>query len=159
MQVRIRAERRLGGCFLSDQRLALERQLSLVEARLRHLVEAIATGKATDAIYSEFHKEEAEKKTLTGQLDNLEKLVRIISLDATRMERDLRARIADLKGLLGKHVPQTRQMLRKLLDGPILCTPFTDARGKGYEVTATGSYAGLFMVPVTVNDGGGEGGI
>jgi DNA invertase Pin-like site-specific DNA recombinase len=153
------AEIRAGQTQFPDQRLALERQLSLVEARLRHLVEAIATGKATDAIYSELHKEEAEKKTLTGQLDNLEKLVRIISLDATRIERDLRARIADLKGLLGKHVPQTRQMLRKLLDGPILCTPFTDARGKGYEVTATGSYAGLFRVPVAVNDGGGEGGI
>jgi hypothetical protein len=133
--------------------------LSLVEARLRHLVEAIATGKATDAIYSELHKEEAEKKSLTGQLESLEKLVRIVSLDGARIERDLRVRIADLKGLLGKHVPQTRQMLRKLLDGQILCTPFTDARGKGYEITATGSYAGLFRVPVAVNDGGGEGGI
>jgi hypothetical protein len=48
-------------------------------------------------------------------------------------------------------------MLRKLIDGPILCTPFTDARGKGYEVTATGCYACLFRVPVAVNGGGGEG--
>ncbi|HMF85348.1 MAG TPA: hypothetical protein VK598_03270, partial [Nitrospiraceae bacterium] len=117
------------------------------------------SGRSTDSVFTELHKEEAEKKTLTGQLSNLEKLVWIVSLDATRIERDLRARVADLKGLLGKHVPQTRQMLRKLLDGPILCKPFTDARGKGYEVTATGSYAGLFRVPVAVNDGGGEGGI
>ena len=50
------------------------------------------------------------------------------------------ARVADVKGLLGKHVPQARQMLRKLIDGRVVCTH--DARGKGYEVTATGSYAG-----------------
>ena len=47
------------------------------------------------------------------------------------------ARVADVKGLLGKHVPQARQMLRKLIDGRVVCTH--DARGKGYEVTATGS--------------------
>ena len=80
-------------------------------------------------------------------------------MDAKRIEQDLRARVEDLKSLLGRHIPQTRQILRKLIDGHILCTPFTDARGRGCEVTATGSYAGLFRVPVAVNDGGGEGGI
>ena len=82
-----------------------------------------------------------------------------VSLDAKRIRHDLRARVADLKGLLGTHIPQTRQMLRKLMNGSILCAPFFDARGKGYEVTATDSYAGLFRLPTVVNNGGGEGGI
>jgi site-specific DNA recombinase len=153
------AEIRAGQTKFPDQRLAIERQLSLVEARIRHLVEAIATGRASEAVFDELQKQETAKKVLAGQLADVDRLARIVSLDAKRIEQDLRARVADLKGLLGRHVPQTRQMLRKLIDGNILCTPFTDARGKGYEVTATGSYAGLFKVPVAVNDGGGEGGI
>lgn len=60
-----------------------------------------------------------------------------------------------MKGLLGRHLPQTRQMLRKLIDGRVVCTPFHDARGTGYEVTATGTYAGLFGDGMLVNDGGG----
>jgi hypothetical protein len=137
----------------------LTRQLSLVEARIRHLVEAIATGRSTDAIFDELGKEEAAKKTLVSQLDSLTQRASLTSIVGKRIERALVERVADVKGLLGRHVPQTRQMLRKLLDGQILCTPFTDAREKGYEITATGSYAGLFRVPVAVNDGGGEGGI
>lgn len=67
--------------------------------------------------------------------------------------------MAEVNGLLGKHIRQTRQMLRKLIDGRVACPPFADEGGRGYEVTATGSYAGLFRVPVAVKDGGGEGGI
>ena len=85
-------------------------------------------------------KEDTTKKTLIGQLEDLDHLTQVASLDAKRIERTLVARVADVKGLLGKHVPQARQMLRKLIDGRVVCTH--DARGKGYEVTATGSYAG-----------------
>lgn len=116
-------------------------------------------GSATISAGTMNHKEEAAKKVLAGQLADVDRLARIVSLDAKRIEQDLRFRVADLKGLLGRHVPQARQMLRKLIDGNIICTPFTDERGKCYEVTATGSYAGLFRVPAAVNDGGGEGGI
>lgn len=82
-----------------------------------------------------------------------------LSLDAKRIERSLISRVEDLLGLLGRHIPQTRQMLRKVLEGPVVCTPFTDSRGKGYEMTASGTYGGLFRVPAEFNNGGGEGGI
>lgn len=153
------ADIRAGQTKFPDQRLAIERELSLVEARLRHLVEAVATGRSSDVVFDELHKEEAAKKALIGQLENLDRLTRVASLDAKRIEHHLQARVADVKGLLGKHVPQTRQMLRKLIDGRVVCTPFNDARGKGYEVAATGTYAGLFRVATAFNDGGGEGGI
>ena len=100
-------------------------------------------------------KEEAAKKALIAQLGDLDRLTRVASLDVKRIERDLTARIADVKGLLGSHVPQARQMLRKLIDGQVICTPFDNARGKGYELTATGTYAGLLGNGMTVNDGGG----
>jgi hypothetical protein len=49
-------------------------------------------------------------------------------------------------------------MLRKLLDGPLLCEPIEDAAGRrGYRVTGTGTYGRLLGSRV-VNDGGGPDG-
>jgi hypothetical protein len=128
-----------------DQRRAIERHLTEIEARLRHLVESIATGKATEAVYSELQKAEAEKTTLTAKLSGLNRLTSLAAPDSTRITRALAERVADVKGLLGQHIPQTRQLLRKLIEdesidgkrrpGRIVCTPFHDARGTGYELT------------------------
>ena len=82
----------------------------------------------------------------------------IASLDATRIQQTLAARVAHVKGLLGRHIPQTRRMLRKLVRGRITFTPFDDTRGRGYALSASGSYAGLISEKLLVNyDGGGEG--
>ena len=40
-----------------DQRVAIERELSLIQTRLHHLVEHIANGRATDAIDASLHHE------------------------------------------------------------------------------------------------------
>ena len=142
-----------------DQRLMLERSLASVESRLRHLVESIATGKATESVYVELQKEEAAKQVLSSQLLDLERLTRTASADSKQLEGMLKARVADTRRLLGRHVPQARQMLRKLIEGRIVGRPFDDERGRGYEVSATGNYAGLLRVPALLNEGGGEGGI
>jgi hypothetical protein len=147
-------EIRSGHTKFPDERLAIERHLSLVEARLRHLVEAVATGRSTDAIFDELGKEEAAKKTLAAQLASLTQRASLTSLDGKRIERSLVERVADVKGLLGRHVPQTRQMLRKLISGRIQCAPF-DTRGRGYNLAATGTYAGLLSEKMLVKDGGG----
>lgn len=148
-------EIRAGHTKFPDERLAIERHLSLVEARLRHLVEAVATGRSTDAIFDELGKEEAAKKTLAAQLASLTQRASLTSLDGKRIERALVERVADVKGLLGRHVPQTRQMLRKLISGRIQCAPFNDTRGRGYNLAATGTYAGLLSEKMLVKDGGG----
>lgn len=51
-----------------DERLSIERQLSLTETRLCHLVDAIGTGRATEAVFAELQKVEAEKKALSAKL-------------------------------------------------------------------------------------------
>lgn len=45
-----------------DRRVALERELSLIQTRLYHLVETIANGKSTDSVNASLHQEEARKK-------------------------------------------------------------------------------------------------
>jgi len=42
----------------------------------------------------------------------------------------------DLRGLLGRHVVQARQVVQLLLDGRLICTPFDNVRGRGQNRTA-----------------------
>jgi hypothetical protein len=128
---------------LPDHQQHLERELGQVEGRLRGLVGAIATGRAMESVFAELEREEGKKKVLAAQLANLASLNRLASGDLARLEQNLSRRLHDIKALLGRHIPQARQLLRKIIDGRIVCTPFDDARGRGYALTATGSYAWL----------------
>jgi hypothetical protein len=73
--------------------------------------------------------------------------------------RDVSARAADARGLLGRHVTQARQMLRRLLDGRLVCERLDVADGRGYAFTATGTYRRLLSAGESVNVGGGPNGI
>ena len=134
---------RAGQGELPAQRHALEREIRQAQGRLQRLVNAIATGRATEAVFAELEKEEAKKKAFIAQLANLTTLHRWAELDSTRLEENLSRRMGNMLDLLGQHVPQARQMLRKLIYGRVICTPFDDHRGRGYELAATGTYAGL----------------
>ena len=45
-----------------DQRVALERELSLIQTRLHHLVETIANGKSTDSVIASLHQKKHERR-------------------------------------------------------------------------------------------------
>jgi hypothetical protein len=128
-------------------------------------VEAIGTGKATEAVFLELHKHEARRKALADQLARADRLVTLTAIDATRIERQLTEHATDITRALGHHIPQTRQILRKLIPdeivdgkripGRLVCTPIDDARGKGYTFFARGSNSRLLGPGLAVNDGGG----
>ncbi|MEP6935475.1 MAG: recombinase family protein, partial [Nitrospirota bacterium] len=135
----------------SDDQSGLSRALASIEGKIYRYVTAIGDGKATESVYVELRRLEAEKAGIQARLANLD---RIVSLDPKRVACDLRERVKDIKGVLARNVPQARPMLRRLLQdeivngryvpGRIRCMPFEDKRGRGYEVTAIGNYAGLF---------------
>lgn len=141
-----------------DQRVALERELSLIQTRLHHLVELIANGRGTDSVINSLHQEEARKKLLVGELERLDNLARVVALDAKRLAKDLRSRLEDVPTLFVRHVPQARQMLRRLLDGHIVCEPIVEGGKPGYRFTATGTFDRLLTGMKVVNEsGGGQG--
>ena len=60
--------------------------------------------------------------------------------DRRELERALRARLADWRGLLTRHVAQGRKVLQTLLLERLVFTPKTDDAGERYyEFTARGS--------------------
>lgn len=51
----------------------------------------------------------------------------------------LRQYAADLRGLVDKHVVQTRQLLRAVLAGKrLVCVPYEDEGGRGYRFDGEG---------------------
>ena len=79
-------------------------------------------------------------------------------MDAKRLAKDLRSRLGDIPALFARHVPQARQMLRKLLDGHIVCEPIMEGGRAGYRFTATGTFDRLLTGFKVVNEsGGGQG--
>ena len=52
-------------------------------------------------------------------------------------------------------MPLARQMLRKLLDGHIMCEPIMESGKAGYRFTATGTFDRLLTGFKVINDGGG----
>jgi hypothetical protein len=54
----------------------------------------------------------------------------VAALDADRLKHVRRSLLADVRALLGRRIPQARQILRKLVVGRVLCEPFGDG---GFE--------------------------
>lgn len=89
------------------------------------------------------------------ELSRLDSLAQVICLDAKCLAKDLRNRLGDIPALFSRHVPMARQLLRKLLDGHIVCEPIMEGGKPGYRFTATGTFDGLLACVKVVNDGGG----
>ncbi len=64
-------------------------------------------------------------------LEALESQNARVSLE--RVGAELRTRLADWQDALRAHVPQARQLFRKLLVGPLMFTPIIEARRRGYR--------------------------
>ena len=81
------------------------------------------------------------------------------SLDAVRVAKEVRSHLDHLPTLFARHVPQARQMLRKLIEGHILCEPIVEAGKPGYRFAATGTYERLLTGVKAMGNygGGGEG--
>ncbi len=127
----------------------------MIQTRLHHLVEAIANGRSTDDVFDSLTSGGSPEESCGTRTLDVDSLNQVVSLDAKRLAKDLRSRLGDLPALFARHVPLARQMLRKLLDGHIMCEPIMESGKAGYRFTATGTFDRLLTGFKVVNDGGG----
>lgn len=141
-----------------DQRMAIERELSLIEARSRRLLDLMGDGKGNALMVKELDGLAERQEVLIQELKRLDNLAQVADLDAKRLARDLRSRLGDIPTLFARHVPLARQMFRKLLDGHIVCEPIMEGGKLGYRFSATGTFDRLLTGVKVVNEsGGGQG--
>jgi hypothetical protein len=126
-----------------DHRAGIERELSLIESRLGRLLEAIMNGGRLDTLIAQVKAEEQRKKTLAAELDGLQAVAKVRTLDSARLKRDLAERVAETKGLLTRNTAQARQALRKLLEDRIAVEPVKQDGKRGVRFTGQGTFGGL----------------
>jgi hypothetical protein len=127
---------------VAKQRSSLAQQLSEVETRKHRLVDAIARGEAIESLLTQLKAEEHQARLLTEQLRTLSNCEQITSLNRKQLSEELKRRVADIRGLMARHVSQARQMIRKLVP-QLDCTPFREGDEKGYRFSGDGCYGQL----------------
>lgn len=142
------AKHRAGEGKKLDRQADIQRELSLIEAYEGNLVDAIGKGQPMDPLLAKLRAEETRKKDLIRELDQLTAGDQIASLDEARLKRELKARFADLSGLLDRHISSARRLLRVLMEHPLRCEAVREGDRKEYRVTGTGSY--LPLLPETL---------
>ena len=75
-------------------------------------------------------------------------------MDRVALERRLRIKLADWRGLLTRNLSSGREMLRLRLGGPIRFTPVNEERRRGYRFEGTIALdrmiSGLVATPLNV---------
>ena len=137
------AKHRAGEGAKLDRRTSIERELSLIEAYEKNLVDAIAKGQPMDPLLVKLKAEETRKSDLIRELEQLQKTDQVWSIDEARFKRELKARLADIRGLLERHVASARRLLQTLLENPLRCEAIQEGNRKGYRITGIGTYVPL----------------
>ena len=107
-----------------DRRTQITRELSLLEHRKQRAWDAYLNGVgAMPETMAQIKSEVARKEILGNELEQLDRLTALARLDGARLKRALTAQASHVQALLGREIPQARQLLRKLLAGSIRCTP------------------------------------
>ena len=127
---------------------ALRDDLRRLDSELTRLTSALATGADLTSVVTAIRDREREKASVEQRLSALEQVGKLPDLNRDELEQVLRDRLDDWRGLLGRHIGQARQILRKLLVGRLVVTP----EGDHAEVTGTGSL-GPFLSGVLLPKG------
>jgi hypothetical protein len=125
------------GARLTDATAAIER----IDSEIRRLTTAIAGGGDLDLRVTALRERQEARAALLGDMERFGQ-AGLAPIGRTAVERQLRARLDEWRGLLGGQIAWTRQILAKLLDGRITMRPIIGKR--------SGSPAFRVQIPLTL---------
>jgi len=113
-----------------------------IEAKLQKLVEAITSGGEAKTLVGAIKRLEQEQADLRAKLEYLDGLEKARDeFDLVSWLEETKEILDDLKGTLEGTPQAGRQVLRRLLDGPVTVNPRTDEEGGLYfEYTGLGRF-------------------
>ena len=123
-----------GRTTTTDERAALLQRRTTVETGIRHLLDAVKLGHATETLLAEIQRQEAEAKVIARELADLDSRARIVPIEGKQLEARLTALGRNLRGVLERKGPPARRLLQRVLNGRrIACHPFREGRLRGYR--------------------------
>ena len=124
---------------VAAQRDLLGAELRRLEAEAARFVAAVAAAGDVPALAAALRENAAASERVRRELAALDATDRLAVFDRTSLERNLRKRLDDWRGLLRRNTKQARQIVGSLLDGRVTWTP-----GDGhYDYSGRASYGRL----------------
>jgi site-specific DNA recombinase len=142
------------GASATDERAALGRERDRTAAAIRHLVDAVKRGRATDTLLGELQTQEAALKALERRIAETGG-PRVALVDDPRLAARVGVVAAEFRATLKHGGPQARRLLQRVLNGRrVPCVPFREKDRRGYRFRQEEiPYSGLMS-----NDVGGPNG-
>jgi hypothetical protein len=120
-----------------DDRAPLVRERDRTAAGIRHLLDAVKGGRATDTLLGELATQEARVKALERRIAECDGRPVIVPSDAGQLTTHVLAAAATFRTTLQAGGPRARVVLQRVLNGRRLpCEAFRDADRKGYRFRA-----------------------
>jgi len=128
-----------------------------VGGELARLTDAIRLGGPLASLVAEAQRLEEQRAGVLAQLEHLDGLSRAAVTWGDDLRRELRRRLTDWQGLIGRQPAVARQIFRKLLVGRLTMNPKITAEGRWYEITGQATYGPLVagvvgLVPPGANE-------
>jgi hypothetical protein len=118
------------------RRAELQREAQGLVGKERKLIAAITMGEPPTALVEALKELEGRRAVVDLALAEEESRAEV-PLDSAKIRRELLGLAHDVKELLAQHPAQARQALKKLLVGPIVCTPVREPGRRGYRFRGT----------------------
>jgi hypothetical protein len=116
------------GDTLNQRRATILAEMSRLDKELSRLTAAVASGGDLPALLAVLKEREVSRKRCERAVLELEATARIGQRDLSRLEREIRHRLADWRTMLRREVPEARELLRNLIVGRIVFTPRPETR-------------------------------
>jgi hypothetical protein len=142
------AVRKLAACrgSMADERAALLRERTQLATAIRHLVDAVKLGRATDTLLAELATQEAALKGLERRIADIDGSRVVVATDGARLTARVAAAAREFRAMLKDGGPRARRVLQRVLDDRrVPCEPLRDPGRHGYRFREEKvPYAGLF---------------
>jgi predicted RNase H-like nuclease (RuvC/YqgF family) len=126
----------------------LDAQIAKLRKQVRNLCEAVALANVSiPALAEKLADSQAELSKLEARAAATRTAPAVLSLECRRLERDLTARLEDLRGVLSRNPKRAREALQAVLIDKLTFRPVETADGKRYEVTGRLVVGGIFRLP------------
>ena len=125
------------------ERDRLTAMLADVEQELERLTRAVAAGAETPSMLAAITEREGKRAVFAERLATLSAIRDVSTLDLAAVRKTAREQVAEWAGLMERHTPQARQILRKLLHGRVTVQPTPEREDCYAEITATATIGRL----------------
>ena len=105
------------------RRTRLDASLCDVEREIERLSDAIASGGDLAGLLVALKAGEDRRETLRAELRSTQGMVERGHVDRSLLAVQIRQRVEEWRGLLTRQTSHARQLLRRLVDGPMVFTP------------------------------------